>query len=562
MQKIRIGVFVCHCGSNIASAVDVVDVVEYSKGLPYVIHAETNLYTCSPEGLRSIKNRIEQYNLNRVVVASCTPRTHEALFRDTCEEAGVNRYLFEFVNIREHCSWVHLHRKEAATAKANELVRMGVAKVSLLESQDCMMVPIHPSTLIIGGGISGMTAALNLANQGFEVHLVEQEGELGGLLKGLNRLLPTNEDAQEFLHSVVKKVKNHRRIKIHLPAKVSQVSGYVGNFEVGIEEGVSTGQYQMGTIIVATGAQVFQPQRGDFGYAKMANVITQLELEERFRKGTETGQNVVMINCVGARIPERFYCSTFCCSTAIKNGILIKENNPSAKVHILYRELMAYGVEYEKCYQRAMQLGVRFIRYNLEKPPQIVGNGRATRVKVYDELFGQEVELPSDLVVLTTPLVSYAENTITSRILKVPLTEDGFFLEAHVKLRPTEFATEGIYVCGAARWPSSVGDCVAQAYAASAKAAILMRKGFAAVEPITSFVNEAICAGCGNCSLVCPFDAVEVQLQKGRRIAVVTSAKCKGCGSCAAVCPSGAMQQRGFTDQQMIAMLDAIAEGD
>ena len=558
MQKIRIGVFVCHCGSNIASVVDVPQVVEYSKDLPNVVYAEHNLYTCSPDGLRSIKSKIEEHRLNRVVVASCTPRTHEFLFRDTCEESGLNRYLFEFVNIREQCSWVHMHTKEEATEKAKDLIRMGVAKASFLEPQEEVKVPVAPSSLVIGGGIAGMTAALNLANQGFNVHLVEKERALGGLVRSLYKLFPTNEDAQELLHPIIERVSNHERIEIHMPATIKDVSGYIGNFEVSIEEDNKATRFQVGTIIVATGAQELKPYHGQYGYGQMSNVFTQLELEERLRKGIDSAENVVMVTCVGACVAERSYCSAFCCVTAIKNGTLLKESNPKAKVCVLHREVMAYGAEFENYYRRAREVGVRFIRYSPEKPPQIIGNGKASQVKVYDELFGEEVELLSDMVVLTTPLVPYLENEYISKMLKVPLSEDKFFLEAHVKLRPVEFSTEGIYVCGSARWPADIAECISQAYAASSKAAIPMRRGFATVEPITSFVNESICAGCGNCALVCPFNAVEVQSQDGKRVAKVTAVKCKGCGSCVAVCPSGAMQQKGFSDQQLVGMFDAI----
>ena len=559
MQKIRVGVFVCHCGNNIGSVVNVPELVEYCKGLPNVVYAEHNLYTCSADGLRSIKNKIEEYSLNRVVVASCTPRTHEPLFRSSCEEAGLNRYLFEFVNIREQCSWIHRHIKEEATSKAKDLVKMGVAKACLLEPQEELEIPVAPSSLVIGGGITGMTAALNLANQGFEIHLVEKEGALGGLARHLYKLFPTNEDPEELIRQIIERVMTHKKIKIHMPAKVKDVSGYIGNFDVNVEEENRETKFQVGTIVVATGAQEFKPYHGHYGYGEMPNVLTQLELEKRLRRGINHAENVVMINCVGARIPERAYCSGFCCITAIKNGILLKENNPAVKVYVLYRELVAYGAEFEDYYRKGMEAGVRFIRYTLEKPPQIIGNGKAVGVKVYDELFGEEIELPCDMVVLTTPLVPYPENEQISRMLKVPLSEDKFFLEAHVKLRPVEFSTEGIYVCGSARWPVDIAGCISQAYAASSKAAIPMRKGFTTVEPITSFVNESICAGCGNCALVCPFNAVEVQPKDGKRVAEVTAVKCKGCGSCVVACPSGAMQQKGFTDQQLVGMLDALA---
>lgn len=558
MQKIRTGVFICHCGNNIASVVNVPELVEYSRGLPNVVYAEHNLYTCSPDGLRSIGSKIEEYSLNRVVVASCTPRTHEQLFRTTCEEAGLNRYLFEFVNIREQCSWVHMHTKEEATRKAKDLIKMGVIKASFLEPQEEVEVQVAPSSLIIGGGIAGMSAALNLANQGFEVHLVEREEALGGLLRRLNRLFPTNEDAAKLIQPIIERVRNHERIKIHMPAIVNDVSGYIGSFDISIKEQKKDKRFQVGTIIVATGAQEFEPNLGEYGYGEMPNVITQLQLEARLRAGIGSAEKVTMINCVGACIPERSYCSVFCCVTAIKNGIILKESNPRANVYVLHRELMAYGFEFEDYYRRAKELGVRFLRYSQDRPPQVVGNGKASIVRVYDELLGEEVELLSDMVVLATPLVHNQGNENISRMLKVPLSEDKFFLEAHVKLRPVEFSTEGIFVCGSARWPADIADCISQAYAASAKAAILMRRGFARVEPITAFVDEAICAGCGSCALVCPFSAIEVQPRDGKRVINITAVKCKGCGCCAAVCQSGAMQQRGFTDQQLVGMIDAL----
>ncbi|MFC1859977.1 CoB--CoM heterodisulfide reductase iron-sulfur subunit A family protein [Chloroflexota bacterium] len=557
MGEARIGVFVCHCGTNIGAYVDVPQVVEYAKGLQDVVSAERNLFTCSEDGVSSIKKAIAEYNLNRVVVASCTPTTHESLFRAACEAAGLNKYLFEFVNIREQCSWVHMREPEKATEKAKDLIRMGVAKASLLEPLEEVEIQVIPSALVIGGGVVGMNAALNLAEQGFEVHLVEKEEQLGGTLLQVNSLFTTGEEADKLIVSLVQRVKNHSQIRTYSSTKVKSVSGFIGNFEATLNHNGKESNVRVGTIIVATGAEELKPT-GQYGYGKFPNVMTQLELEQRIKEGELNSQNVVMINCVGARVPERTYCGGFCCITAVKNATLIKQSNPKAKVWVLHRDLVAYGAEFESYYRKSMEQGVRFIRYGLEKPPEVIGKRKAEKVKVWHHLMGREVELPADMVVLTTPLVPRVDNEEISKMLKVPLGEQGFFLEAHLKLRPVEFATDGIYICGSARWPTDIEAGISQSYAASSKAAIPMKRGFATVVPITAFVSEDICVGCGDCALVCPFNAIEVQSKDGRRVANVTIVQCKGCGNCVATCRSGAMQQKGFTDQQVMGMIDAL----
>ena len=598
-EGIRIGVFVCHCGTNIGGVVDVPAVVEHARTLPYVAHAEDSLYSCSEEGLTSLRQSIREHRLNRVVVASCTPRTHEPLFKDACEEAGLNRYLFEFVNIREHCSWIHSRAAEAATEKAKRLIRMGVAKACLLEPQEEAESEVIPAALVIGGGIAGMTAALNLARQGLRVHLVEKEAQLGGRLPRIKRLCPTDEEAAALIEPIVREVKGHRRITLHMPATVKEVSGYVGNFQVTVATGDGEREFDVGTIIVATGADVLQPI-GMYGYGQFPNVLTQLELEQvlgdwetgkfvdsetsefvnlktgkvkpttnsptyestnlRVYKSMNVPTNVLMINCVGSRIPERPYCSRVCCMTSLKNATQLKQRNPEARVYVLHRDLLTYGVELERYYRQAMEAGVRFLRYEPEHPPQVIGDGRAEEVVVWDALRGRELRLPVDLVVLTTPLIAGPDNETISRLLKVPLEESGFFLEAHVKLRPVEFATDGVYVCGTARWPADVSESISQAYAASSKAAIPMRAGVVTAEAITAFSDPARCMGCGTCVVTCPYNAIELQIQKdGRQVAWVNVVQCKGCGGCVAACPNGAMQQRGFTDQQVLRMIEVCA---
>jgi heterodisulfide reductase subunit A len=553
----RIGVFVCHCGINIGAYVNVPDVVEYAKQLPDVVHAERNLFTCSEEGISAIKKGIKEYNLNRVLVASCTPRTHEPLFRAACEEAGLNKYLFEFVNIRDQCSWVHMREPEKATEKAKDLIRMGVAKARLLQPLEEIEMKVAPSALVIGGGVVGMEAALNLANQGFDVHLVEKEPELGGTLRSVNKLFPTNQEAVKLVKPLVEHVKGHPKIKTHLSSKVKQVTGFIGNFNVDLDGKGKENQFNVGTIIVAVGAEPLKPT-GQYGYGKMANVMTQLELEERMKKGEPLGQNVVMINCVGARVPERTYCSRICCMTAIKNAFLIKESNPKAKVWILHRDLMTYGVDFETYYRKAMEIGVRFIRYSLERPPEVIGDKKVEKIKVYHELWRKEIELPCDMLVLTTPLIPSEDNQDISKMLKVSLDEFGFFLEAHLKLRPVEFAMDGIYICGSARWPTDVTEGISQAYAAASKAAGPLRMGFVKAEAINAFVNEDQCSGCGVCEVLCPFQAIELQPRDDKRVSHINEAVCKGCGTCGAACPSGAISMHHFTDEQILAQVEAL----
>jgi heterodisulfide reductase subunit A len=557
MDEARIGVFVCHCGRNIGAYVNVPEVVEYVKGLPDVVHAEHNLYTCSEEGISAIKKGIKEYSLNRVIVASCTPRTHEPLFRSACEAVGLNKYLFEFVNIRDQCSWVHMNEPEKATQKAKDLIRMGVAKARLLEPLEEVEIKVAPSALVIGGGIVGMEAALNLARQGFDVHLVEKEPELGGKLRSIHKLFPTNQEAKKLIKALVEQVKGHPKIKTYLSSKVKQVTGFIGNFDVSLDGKGEENKFNVGTIVVATGAEALKP-KGQYGYGKMTNVLTQLELEEHMKKGKTLGQNVVMINCVGARVPERTYCSRICCMTAIKNASLIKESNPKAKVWILHRDLMTYGVDFESYYRRAMELGVRFVRYSLERPPEVIGDGKVERIKVYHELRREEIELPCDMLVLTTPLIPAEDNQNISKMLKVSLDEFGFFLEAHLKLRPVEFAMDGIYICGSARWPTDVTEGISQAYAAASKAAGPLRMGYVKAEAINASVNEDECSGCGICELLCPFQAIELQPRDGKRVSHVNEAVCKGCGTCGAACPSGAISMHHFTDEQILAQVEAL----
>jgi len=550
MEEARIGVFVCHCGTNIGGFLDVPALVEYATGLPNVVFSQDGLYSCSEAGLTDIKKAIAEQKLNRVVVASCTPRTHEALFRRTCEEAGLNPYLFEFVNIRDQCSWVHMEERARATGKAKDLIRMGVARARLLEPQEEIAVSVVPAALVIGGGIAGVTCALSLANRGFKVTLVEREKELGGLLKNLHKLYPTQEDASQFIESKIEEVEKNRNIEVLTSAKVGEVKGFIGNYDVKVRQGGKDIPFRVGVIVVATGAQEFKPI-GMHGYDGV-NVVTQLELERMLKEGRFNAVNVVMIQCVGPEEGNRNYCSGICCITALKNAIMILETNPEAQVFILYRDMQTYGTSHEELYRKAREKGIIFIEYSPLKPPVVNGG----YVNVFDELLGEELQLTHDLIVLSTPMVPDPDTEELARMLKVPLDENGFFLEAHVKLRPLDFATDGVYICGSAHWPSTVSESIAQAYGAASRACTILAKDHIEAEGIVASVDPDRCIVCGNCEAVCEFGAIRV----GRGAAEVNPLLCKGCGTCSVECPAMAITMRHFTDDQISSMIDVALE--
>jgi heterodisulfide reductase subunit A len=555
-EDIRIGVFLCHCGSNIAGYLDMEELEEFSKKLPHVTFVLRNLYTCSEGGINEIKKGIEEQNLNRVVVASCTPRTHEPLFRSSCGEAGLNPYLFEMVNIRDQCSWVHMKEQEAGTTKAKDLIRMGVAKAALLEPQEPIMSEVQRRALVIGGGIAGMTASLALANRGYEVVLIEKEESLGGMLNKLNKLGPTMTDAGALADEKIRAVTGHPNITLFTKAKVTEARGFIGKYNVDIETESGVTTIDIGVIIVSTGGRAFVPE-GLYGYDGK-RVVTQLEMEQLLKDGLDPGiKNVVIIQCVGSRNEKRPYCSRICCQTAVKNAMLIKEQNPKAKVSILYRDIQMYGVENEEMFRDSKAKGVRYMNYDPANPPQV----EPDKVRVYHPLFGRDMDLPADLVVLSTPVVSAEGAEETSQLLRVPIDENGFFLEGHVKLKPLDFATDGVYLCGSARFPANIRETVAQGLGAASRASIPLAKGSIVVEPIISVLaDEDACRGCGLCVALCPYGALEVRTtEKGRKVHVIDVA-CKGCGVCAATCYQHALSINSFTDGQIEAQLEAFLD--
>ena len=551
-EETRIGVFVCSCGSNIGGLIDVKALAEYAKTLPNVVFTEDNLYTCSETGLAQIKNGIKDHNLNRVVVASCTPRTHEPLFRDCVEQEGVNEYLFNFVNIRDQLTWAHQKRPKEAFEKAKDVIRMGVAKSARLEALENITVDATRTAIVIGGGVSGMTAALSLANQGFEAHLVEREKELGGRIKTLYKLFPNDQDSQVLLDNLKKNVENNKNLTVYTSAQVKNIEGFIGNFEVEVEQNGNSIELAIGVIIVAVGASLFTPN-GMFGYDGKTR-ITQHELEGKLQNNEVKAKNVVMIQCVGSRNEERLYCSSVCCMTALKNALIIKENDPEANISILFRDLYTPGTYYEDYYRRAREEGIIFMEYNPEKEPLVEEN----QIKVYNEYLGEEMIIPYDLLVLSTPLVANNDNKALAQMLKVPLEENQFFLEAHVKLRPMDFATDGVYICGAAKWPVDITESITQGYAAASRASTIISHDTIEVEGATSFLpeyNKSLCSGCEVCITVCPYKAIRKNEDDEIEI---TQVLCKGCGVCGATCTNHAIIIRHFTDEQILSEIYAF----
>jgi heterodisulfide reductase subunit A2 len=549
----RIGVFVCHCGSNIAGFVDCHDIYEYAKGLDNVVFAKENQYTCSESGIAEIQKAIKEQGLNRVVVASCSPRTHQPLFSSSCAEAGLNKYLFEMVNIRDQCSWVHMQEKEKGTAKAKELIRMGVAKSRYLEPQQDIEMTLVSRALVIGGGVAGLSAAESLAGMGIDVVLVEKQAELGGLVKHLNTLAPKGDKGTDRIAPLIEKLNALPNVKIYLSSTVDAVGGYIGNYEATI---LTADQQRInetiGCIVVAIGATPLMPE-GIFGYDGN-QVITQNQLEEKLKSGNFADSKVVMIQCAGARSAQREYCARICCMTAVKNALYIKQHNPDAQVHILYRDMQMYGVENENMLWEARRQGVKFYVYDPDKPPKVENN----TVSFYYPLMGETETIACDRVVLSTPLVPSEDALKLSNLLRVPVDQYGFFLEAHAKLRPLDFATDGIFLCGSARYPANTLEARAQGLGAAARAASILFKDKLVMSAQIAAIDPESCVGCMGCMDMCPFDAISFNPEKG--VCEINPILCKGCGNCASTCPSQSVQLKGYKPQQLSAQIRAIAE--
>ncbi len=547
-EDIRIGVFVCDCGSNIAGYLQMNELVEHSKTLPNVVFVQENLYTCSEGGINEIKEAIPRENLNRVVVASCTPRTHEPLFMSACEEAGLNPYLFEMANIRDQCSWVHMREGEKGTERAKYQISMAVAKAARLRELGRIKLGLTHRAIIIGGGIAGMSAAMALGNMGYEVELVEKQDKLGGLLNAINTILPTNEPAERLVADLRSRVESNPNITIHMNAEVKKVEGYIGNYLATIVKDGEEIKAKTGVLIVAVGARVLKPE-GMYGYDGQ-KVVTHSDLEAMLKQGGVDAKNITIIQCVGSRSPERTYCSRICCMTAVKNAILLKEADPERTVTILYRDMQMYGVENEDMFRKSKELGVRYVTYSPERPPVV----ESDQVKTYHLRMGKDISIPSDLVVLSTPLISQETVGEISSMLKVPINENGFFLEGHVKLKPLDFATDGIYLCGSARFPSTIREAISQGLGAASRAAGVLAKEALYTSGIVADIDAETCCGCQGCLEVCPYGAINYFEDRG--VCQVNKVLCKGCGGCAATCPSSSARLDGFSQDQIYAQIE------
>jgi heterodisulfide reductase subunit A-like polyferredoxin len=566
----RIGVFICHCGHNIASVVDVQEVAKRAARMPGVVHAEASLYTCSDTNQQHIKDLIREHRLNRLVVASCSPRTHEILFQETLKDSGLNAYLFAMTNIRDQCSWVHRQDPAAATRKAVDLMRMAVGRARHLKALETGQLPVTRAALVIGGGLAGLTAAQSLADQGFDVHLVEKQGELGGNLRALFSTLE-NPNPQPFLANLIERVESNPRIKVHLNAQVAEVAGHVGNFKSQIKTSAGTVAVSHGVVLIATGG-VERPT-DQYLYGRHPRVLTQRELEAQLAPANGQGKNgapngrgagvlgqlgraptVVMIQCVGSRTAEHPYCSRVCCAEAVKNALALKARFPEARIFVLAKDIRTYGFR-ETYFQKARQAGVIFIRHPKEKEPQAADKG-GLEVRVTDASTRRELALRPDLLVLSTGIAPAADNPVLSGLLRTSLTADGFFLEAHPKLRPVDLASEGLFVCGLAHSPRFTDETIAQARAAAARAATILSKAHLEIPGQVSRVDPLKCVACMTCVKVCPYGAPALNLETLK--AEIQAAKCMGCGSCAAACPAKAATLQHQEEQQLVAMLDEL----
>ena len=654
-KEARIGVYVCHCGLNIAGSVDCEDVAKFAATLPHVVLSKDNLYTCSDQGQELIKNDIKEHNLNRVVVASCSPRLHEPTFRQACEEAGLNKYLFEMANIREHCSWVHLHEKETASEKAKDLVHMAVAKAALLEPQEEIEVPVIRKALVIGGGVAGIQAALDLADTGYTVYLVEKEPSVGGRMAQIDKTFPTMDCSICILAPKMSDVGRHPNIELLANSEITEVQGYIGNFNVKVlkkpryvtedctacgecvdvcpvtapsefDVGLSTRraiytpfaqavpstylidralclnkedvitcdkclkacdrdaidfemkpeilELEVGTIIVATGADVYDPASlVNYGYMKFPNVITSLEFERLINAGGPSGgrlirpsdvkipARVAFVQCVGSRSDRsgNLYCSNVCCMNTIKDSLLIKEHWPETEVYVFYLDIRAYGKGFEDLYQRAKKEGVVFIR---GLPAEITEDRKTGNLWLVGENTLQKdlYRINAGMVILSIGIEPRRDSDVIQRLFTLSRTSDGFFMEAHPKLRPVDAPTGGVFLAGCSESPKDIKDSVTQASAAAARASILMAKGKVTVEALTPRIDAEICTACGLCARVCPYNAIVVE--KEAKTSEVIEAACAGCGTCGAECPFNAITMRHFTDAQIYAQIDAATERD
>jgi heterodisulfide reductase subunit A len=561
-EEPKIGVFVCHCGANIGRVVNVPSAVEYASTLPNVVYAQEQLFSCAANCAKEITDLAKERGLNRVVVAACSPRTLEPLFRDTLREAGINQYFYDMANIREHCSWVHSKEKEEATQKAKDIIRMSVARTCHLEALQEFDLPVNKAALVVGGGIAGMTCALSIAEQGHEVHLVEKDTDLGGIARKLHDTLE-GLDVQAYLRDLIRKVYQHSLVHVYTDATVTEATGYVGNFVTRVKSDRGVTEIKHGATVIAVGTDVYKPT--EYLYGENDKVMTHLELEEQINKGDEkviNAENLVMIQCIGCRNEERNYCSRICCSESIKNALKLKEINPKMDIYILFRDMRTYGFS-EDYYREAAGKDVKFIRYEPEDKPQVEavneGGKSILRVTATDYILGNKLEIDADIIALAAAVIPSAGSREVSQLFKVPLGPDGFFQEAHVKLRPVEFAADGVYLCGIAHYPKFISEAINQAYGAAGRVLTLLSHDTVTASGSICEVDERKCIGCGQCISACTYGAIEFRETRQGKKAVVNPILCKGDGLCNAKCPTVAIQLKHYTDEGLLAQIDAAA---
>ncbi len=560
-ERPRIGVFVCHCGINIGGVVDVPGVRDYAASLPYVEYVADNLYSCSQDTQDTMTTIINQKKLNRVVVAACTPKTHEPLFQETLINAGLNKYLFEFVNIRNHDSWVHRNNPELATAKAKDLVRMAISKVALMQPLKETDLEINQAAMVIGGGISGMAAALSFARQGYETHLVEKAGQLGGQARKIFKTA-AGEKVGDELNKMVQEIEGNPDIHLHLSSELHKVDGFVGNFESTVTGGGRDTVIKHGVAVIATGGRAFEPQ--EYEYGNDSRILTSLELDQKFIRNDPALQQIqtaVFIQCVGSRQPERPYCSRVCCTHSVDNALELKKRNPSMNVFILYRDIRTYG-EREYLYREAREKGVVFVRYGVENKPRVTLSDGKLTVTVTDHILQTPISIETDLLALASAIVPDKDEAL-AQFFKVPLNEDGFFVEKHAKLGPSEFATDGVFLCGLAHYPKPIDEAIAQGKAAASRAVTLLARKSISTSGQVAAIDPMMCSSCGVCASICPYSApafiaADARMHAGK--AQINPVLCKGCGLCVASCRSGAIHLHGFDNDQIFAQIFSIDE--
>ncbi len=561
-EEPKVGVFVCHCGTNIGRVVDVPAAVEYAKTLPNVVYAQEQLFSCAANSAQEITDLTQELGLNRVVIAACSPRTLDALFRDTVREAGLNPYYYDMANIREHCSWVHAKEKDKANVKTKDIIRMSVARAAHLEPLQEIELPVNKAALVVGGGIAGMTCALSIAEQGHVVHLVEREHDLGGKARKIFHTLE-GQDVQAFVHDLVDKVYQNPQVHVYTDAAIMEAAGYIGNFVTTVKSERGISELKHGATVIAAGADVYRPT--EYLYGEGDKVLTHFELEELIYQGSEkvvNANSLVMIQCVGSRNEERNYCSRICCNESVKNALALKEINPEMEIYILYRDMRTYGFA-EDYYREAADKGVKFIRYEQHNPPQVKardGGRPVLQVTVLDQILGKMLEIDADVVALAAAIIPPAGSTEIAQQFKVALSPDQFFQEAHVKLRPVEFATGGVYLCGTAHYPKMIKETLEQAYGAAGRALTVLSHDTVTASGSVCDVLEKSCIGCGECVTACTYGAIELNKTRLGEKAVVNPVLCKGCGLCCSKCPTSAIQLKHFTDEEIEAQIDALVE--